>query len=222
MRLANYSTLLAQVGMAATPDYVTIAQAELETASATLENDLNTEFDQVSLTETFMPYDNELLTKFKVSRGFLQPGSLKVSYARTPAAWYLNQTVDITSVLTTDPLRGTFWVDGALMPLYGSYNYLLSAQLGDTPYYGLQGAYFQASYSAGFPVSDSDPEMYDPAVVPSWLQTLALLKARIGLGSHPSAVAAGVKFDSVALENQYGAIVSRRTLYAPDCILPRL
>jgi hypothetical protein len=224
MQLAAYTDLLSQLALDPNnPDYVQAAITELDNATLQLENDLDTDFDLITgKVDIFKPYPNEVLSKLRLKRGFITSGSVTAMYARTPEAWFLNMSANITPILEIDYERGSFWVNGAVSPLFGDYNYIFSAQYGQTPFYGIPGSYWQVTYSAGFPVNADNIDQYDPTQVPDWLQKLALLRARIGMGSHPSVVTAGQTFNSKSLEASYEAVVSKKSCYAPDCILPRL
>lgn len=201
MRLAREADVRQQLGLQDLPDYVNMVNAALDYATLAMEDDLRTTFERGPSRDIFLPNTGETLSRFGLSRGFVDPATVRVTYSRGD---YGNQPADITAGCDFNYEAGTFrvsrWVDG---------------------YYGMGGAQFAVSYQAGFPVDEFDPDQFAADSLPKWLVTTCQLRARMNLVGQPALETAGIKADGTMLQQQYNSLIGRKVRYLPDCILPR-
>jgi hypothetical protein len=99
---------------------------------------------------------------FRLTRGFLT-GAPTLTYAGTFEALTSLPVAITSSNFVTDLEAGLVNVNGL----------------------DLGGAFVRITYNAGFTLDPNEKGQFDPALVPSWLQTAARLQCRLGLNDQP-------------------------------------
>jgi hypothetical protein len=203
MLLAPVEDIIGPLGADDMPDINAAVTAALQSATTLLEAAVGTPFDKVTLTDTFYIQEPTVVqgpsvqTQLRLRRGFVQSVA-SVWYASALADFGLGHTVIDFSTLVLDAEKGI------LRDYVTAY----------------ARSYLRVTYTAGFDPHPSDPETYDPAQVPEWLQQAAKLRAQISLATQPAAENAPTTLDPKTLGMELGTIVAAHRRYAPLALMP--
>ena len=207
MLLVSLERVRDDLGYTDSPDIDNAFTEALNAAEGALAAALNTVFDPVvGQTELFwakQPFKRDesmQYTQFRLTRGFVS-ALTKVSFVKhNPTQFGTgpgNETdITITTALDSDK--------GLLTDMY-------------TPFHE---AFVCAVYNAGFGVDANDATCYDQTAVPDWLQSAALLSAKISLQSHPSLLDANIKLDTTTLQKHLKSLLTQHLRYAPNALMP--
>lgn len=207
MHLADPTKLRDATGFDDMPDINAAIDGALNAAEAMLAGQLGTDFDRVTLTDTF--YVSEpgytdgahTTTEFKLSRGFVQD-LLTVWSAKGRAYLAMaNTRIDLIGAFDLDVLKRE---KGVIVDTGSRY----------------RADYVQVAYTAGF---EEDPDVegrYKLDQVPRWLQEAAKVQAQILLADQKIMEQAGISLDKAMLATQLGGLIGKKLRYAPMSMLP--
>lgn len=204
MMLANPADIREALGFDDMSDIGQAIRGSLNATTAILSARLGSPFEETEVTDRFFvpPGHNPpgtISTEFRLSRGFVK----EITAATFSDSWEAIglRTPDIMPALVMDQ-------HDKVIGRIRDYT---------TPY---SRAYMQVSYTAGFPVSPDDKDMYDPSVVPDWLQEAAKLRALIGLAGSPSFKQAEIVLDTKVMADELSALLVPNLRYIPLGIFP--
>lgn len=201
MLLYTVSSIRDELGFDDMLDINEAISAAITAAEPMLAARIGSDFDQVSVTDTFFVPEattqvgTSFQTEFRLSRGFVAALS-SVTMAVDFNALGTSDALDLTTTALSDAAS----LEKGLIRDF------------KTPY---QNAYVQISYTAGFPVDATDPNSYDMTVVPKWLSQAARLRALIQLNGSPALEQAQIKLDTRTLSAELHTLVGRRVRYMP-------
>jgi hypothetical protein len=200
MLLAAVADVRDQLGFDDMTDINAAIEGALHAAEPHLAAALGTEFGETARTDVFYVHEpgfqqgEHVQTEFRLRQGFVQAVTLSGEYDTDYAFGAPTELED----LLVDADKG----------VVRDFRTAFERQ------------YVRFAYTAGFPADGGDPDSYDLALVPAWLQEAAKLQALITLETHPSLEGAGIKQDTVALRGQLGLILRQHMRYAPVSLLP--
>jgi hypothetical protein len=203
MLLNTVESVRDDLGYDSMPDIDNAITEALNTAEIGLATALGCNFGQVTVTDTFFierPYWRRypaVRTVLRLTKPFV-PSLTSAGMVTDKLDNFTNpaQVKDISANLVLDSDKG-FATDFTT-------NYYYS--------------FVRIVYTAGFPVSESDPTSYDLTVVPAWLQLAAQLNAKILLDGHPALEDTAVKLDTKVLMRQLAVALNGRLRYSPNAL----
>ncbi len=184
------------------------ARSALRIASATLAAALQTDFTHGEVVDIFYvegPSDGRhggVSTEFRLSQGFVATApALVAAFAGSSSELADSYArADVSTAMLVGLEKGVA-VDA--LNLY-------------------RRSWVRFAYTKGFPPSDDDPALYDPAAVPDWLEEAATIHAKISLQSNPSLEDPAIKLDSKLLQTQLANLLRPHMRYAPAAVRPTM
>src|SRR5271166_3079612 len=221
MLLASVSDVLSALGFEGMTDITFAAQQAVDAAEAQLASMLNTEFEAGTYTDMFFvrrpPYEDGpgLKTEFRLRRGFVTAlTSMNVNSDVSQLTGLVSPLGDWNPAIQVSPNTGS----NINVTAFAN----LAAEKGMVADYQnrYRNCWVQIVYTAGFPPDPSDNCSYLLSAVPTWLQQAAKLCAILALADSPSLEEAQIKVDKQLIGAQYSALISRKTRYFPNALLP--
>jgi hypothetical protein len=199
MMLASVSEVRADLGFDDMPDINEAITAALHGTTHALASVLRTSFDKQSWADLFFVERSDEggvpSCDLRLSLGFVEPVSVVVKVSPRPD---MADAVVVTPNFVLRPDKGVI----------SDYRRVYLRE------------FVQCSYTAGFNVDDTDPESYDLAQVPPWLQEAAKLHAKIMLDDNPSLKEAGVNQSVYQMTQSLEAMLESHIRYVPWARLP--
>ena len=188
---------------------VAASRSALRMATASLASALQTDFSQSVVVDTYFverPSDSrrhgDFSTEFWLSQGFVNAQPLF-------AGAYADSAASLTDASSVSNVSAAMLVDlerGVAVDTLNQYHR----------------SWVRLVYTKGFPLSASDPTLFDLAVVPDWLQECGTIMAKIALQSNPALEDPQIKMDSKLLQAQVASILRPHLRYAPAATKPIL
>ncbi len=204
MRLQQVSTLRTALGADDITDINEALKFTLDSASLALEQEIRSPFAKVTdrddrfFQDATVYFSDQPRNHFLLKQGFLTGAPSVVIATKWEDLDPAESPEDITSECVVELEKGVV------------HNYTRD----------LTNYYVSITYTAGFDPDGSDPDQYDLAQVPKWLQNAAGLWARISLQNHPFFSEAESDTDAKALKGQLVSMILNKVRYVPVARTP--
>lgn len=220
MKLVPVATIRQALGFEDMADINLAITSIMSAVTASMEMALDTSFDRAMATDLFYvsPHhgpdgNGHVQTLLRLRNGFIVPQTISVQSGATVYA-----LDDDPITITNMNVRSYRDVEKGLLfdakTLYtGGHRSLRSIDF-------MGGPYIRVTYSYGFDVDDTDPDLFDQDQVPNWLKEAAAIQARIFLADHSILKNNEATYDTNFLKQALKALMLSHLRFGSGSIVP--